>query len=682
MDQSQNQTSSKFSKNELRRRSRSYFFRQCRIIVRNLSYTITENKLRKEFERFGKLEEVNILKREDGKVVGCAFLQYSKREETDKAVAEMNNKLYMGRKIEVHYAKDKSDYSRLKREQIKSEQIKEEDVVKLEDDEGVEIKDEDEDDDDDDDGEDEEDDDDDDDNEEDEMDEDNDENEEDEDIKPPKLLKSKKKKDLHNEVAEGREVFVKNLPYEVEADELKELMSHFGIVEKVLINKERISGHSKGTAFVIFKLKDSAQLSCRQSLKMKVRDQHVEILPALGKKEIMNREKAKQEKRVKDSRNLYLLKEGVIMAGSPAAKGVSQADMAQRLRLEQRSNEILKNFNRFVARDRLTIHNIPETYTNADLRNMIINFTSHKPRECRVMRDNKPSFGNATGRSRGYGFVSFVKHEIALEVLRKLNNNPGVFGKNNRPIVSFSIEDRNVYNIKQKRMEKSRLNNPTYQKKIEELKEKKLKRLQTRKEAKRQTLEQLAVAPNALLQKLNHKAKQAALVPKKKQRQRDIEQMVTPFSGELSKEGKLGLRSNRKITHQADAHLNRIKRERKEEKKQQRKEEHARNRIAKQGTKRVKPKMNVNELKKEDAFFNEAIGKYKNMISQVTKQPIRIGVRERSGQILDSTCQCGIAQLRLLQLLPCRTERIVRRKLIAWRQGRSGGIRMTLDDCT
>ena len=30
-------------------------------------------------------------------------------------------------------------------------------------------------------------------------------------------------------------------------------------------------------------------------------------------------------------------------------------------------------------------------------------------------------------KSRGYGFVSFRRHEQALEVLRKLNNNPEIF---------------------------------------------------------------------------------------------------------------------------------------------------------------------------------------------------------------------------------------------------------------
>uniref|UniRef100_A0A182RRZ5 RRM domain-containing protein n=1 Tax=Anopheles funestus TaxID=62324 RepID=A0A182RRZ5_ANOFN len=624
MDNSKkNHTSSKFSKNELRRRSRTYLHRQCRIIVRNLPYKITEEMLRSKFDGFGNLEEVNILKREDGKLVGCAFLQFSKREESDRAIQEMNSQFLMGRKVEVHYAKDKADFSRIKRKQIKQE-----DAVKIEDDDDVQIKDEDEDNDDDEGDDDDEDDDDDyedddDDDDDDEDDEDDEEEDEDEDTKPPKMSKmSVKKEKQRNEVEEEREVFVKNIPFTVDASELKEIMSQFGIVEKALINKERVSGHSKGTAFVIFRLKDSAQLSCRQSLKLKVRDQFVEILPALRKADILQREKMRQEKQAKDARNLYLIKEGLIMANSSAAKGVSKSDMTQRLRLEQRSHELLKKFNRFVARERLTIHNIPQSYTNEELRKMIIKFTSYKPKECRVMQDNRPSFGSAKGKSRGYGFASFAKHEIALEVLRKLNNNPDVFGKNSRPIVSFSIEDRNVYNIRQKRLEKSRLNNPTYQKKMEELKAKKLQKLQSRKKTNRETLEQLAVAPTTLLQKLNSKTRAIELRQKKKQRKRDIEQ--TPFAGELAKEGKTNIRSTRKISGQADSHMKRIQQERKEEKKERLRQEHARNKRAKQGVKKVKQKMNFNELKKEDAFFKEAIGKYKDMISQATNNQYEV----------------------------------------------------------
>lgn len=47
------------------------------------------------------------------------------------------------------------------------------------------------------------------------------------------------------------------------------------------------------------------------------------------------------------------------------------------------------------------------------------------------MRENKPSVGNPLGKSKGFGFLSFKNHDDALACLRKVNNNPHVFGKNN-----------------------------------------------------------------------------------------------------------------------------------------------------------------------------------------------------------------------------------------------------------
>lgn len=38
--------------------------------------------------------------------------------------------------------------------------------------------------------------------------------------------------------------------------------------------------------------------------------------------------------------------------------------------------------------------------------------------------------GQPLGASKGFGFLSFKNHENALSALRKLNNNPNVFGKN------------------------------------------------------------------------------------------------------------------------------------------------------------------------------------------------------------------------------------------------------------
>lgn len=599
----------RFSKNAVRKRSREFVHRQCRLIVRNVSYQITEKKLREAFEKFGTLEEVNILKRPDGRLVGCAFLQFTKKEESDKAIANMDGDVFMGRKLEVRYAMHKKGFERMKTE-VK-EEVKEE--VPDDDVQETEIKEESEEEKEDDASDDEDEDD------EDVKSEPSDEDE-DKDIKPPVTARQKN----HNEIEEGRTVFLKNVPYDADESALKDVMSQFGIVERVLINKERISGHPKGTAFVIFKLKDSADMSRKQSFKLQVNNQFIEIVEALKKKDIKDREKERHERHGKDSRNLYLLKEGLIMAGSPSAKDVSKTDMAQRLRLEQKCSQMLKNLSRFVARERLTIHNLPEQYTSNDMRKMVQKFTNHNPQECRVMRENRPSFGNPSGKSRGYGFLSFKKHEIALEVLRKLNNNPSVFGKNSRPIVSFSVEDRKVHTIKLQRLQKSKLNNPTYQEKLEKLREKKKEKFLRKKEQKKTAREQMAIVPHAPI--FDHANKKPLTKPAKKERKRKLLETTEEFTGEISKKGKVGIRSNRKINFQADAHMDRLKEEKKDARKKRVKQEHERNRQLK-ASRRVKPKQTgLAELRKEDQYFQQTFGKYKEIISQAAAS----GKKEKS----------------------------------------------------
>lgn len=162
----------------------------------------------------------------------------------------------------------------------------------------------------------------------------------------------------------------------------------------------------------------------------KLLDQVLDPHSALSRHDIQQKADSKK-KEPADSRNLYLVKEGLIVTGTPAAEGVSQSDMAKRLRLEQSKTQMLKNLNRFVSKDRLTVHNIPPSYDSTKFRNVVIKACGLKPKECRIMRENKPSMGQPLGKSKGYGFLSFAKHEDALHCLRKVNNNPHVFGKNN-----------------------------------------------------------------------------------------------------------------------------------------------------------------------------------------------------------------------------------------------------------
>jgi len=54
-------------------------------------------------------------------------------------------------------------------------------------------------------------------------------------------------------------VYVGNLPFSFDDDNLKELFSPYGEIEEVTVIKDKFSGRSKGFGFVTFKNAESAQ---------------------------------------------------------------------------------------------------------------------------------------------------------------------------------------------------------------------------------------------------------------------------------------------------------------------------------------------------------------------------------------------------------------------------------------
>lgn len=149
------------------------------------------------------------------------------------------------------------------------------------------------------------------------------------------------------------------------------------------------------------------------------------------------------------------------------------------------------------------------------------------------MRENKPTPTHPKGKSKGFGFLSFNRHEDALAVLRKLNNNPDIFSANHRPIVSFSIEDMNVLKIKERREIRSKLNNPTYQ---EKMKTKKLKRKENRKNKKS--------ADN-----------KKAVIKENRKAPKHVEENEEAFSGFAAKQGNVPkLRGSFKLKEQSKIH--------------------------------------------------------------------------------------------------------------------------------
>uniref|UniRef100_A0A1B6CES8 RRM domain-containing protein n=1 Tax=Clastoptera arizonana TaxID=38151 RepID=A0A1B6CES8_9HEMI len=439
--------------------------KRARLIIRNLSFKSSEDKLKEYFEKFGKVVDVQLLRKDDNKLVGCGFVQFSSKQSAAKALFHTSGKPFLDRVIIVDWAVSKNKFENVnklgevKLEDDKDHKVKikesfNSDNIKTENDSDVDsnlnsLTDSESSVDQGDDNE-------------------NEEYESEDEEKSSNQNQHKVKKEEEksrfesNDVSEGKTVFLKNVPFSVTNEELKKCMQQFGPVYYALVCVDKLTEHSKGTAFVKFKDVKSAEKCLSSGTELTIKGVVLDPHPALRRSDLSC--KQQNEMKQKDNRNLYLVKEGVILAGTQAALGVSQSDMQRRLQLEQWKTQMLRNLNMFVSRGRLIVHNLPPSYDDAKLRNLFKKHAGPKAviREARVMKDLKNVNEKGIGLSKGHGFVSFTEHADALHALRAINNNPDIFSPSKRPIVAFSIENRAVLNAKTKRAMKSKLNNPLY----------------------------------------------------------------------------------------------------------------------------------------------------------------------------------------------------------------------------
>ncbi len=77
------------------------------IYVGNLSYELTEEQLRTEFEAFGKVDTARVVtNRFNDRSKGFGFVVMPNRPEAEAAIAAMNDKEVLGRRMRVNEAKN------------------------------------------------------------------------------------------------------------------------------------------------------------------------------------------------------------------------------------------------------------------------------------------------------------------------------------------------------------------------------------------------------------------------------------------------------------------------------------------------------------------------------------------------------------------------------------------------
>ncbi|CAL1283681.1 unnamed protein product [Larinioides sclopetarius] len=469
---------------------------------------VNEEDLKEIFSKYGKIIDVKIPLKEDGKKRGFAFVEFEETKSLIQAMKTMNYKEIQGRKVAIDYAVDKTSY-KLKLQGSSTEKPKLSVIKNEESDEEIEIKSEKESD-------------------SDENDEDEEKESEDEDEKrlnaflkefdsgaealtnshiddgkssssesssdesdadeeveenyikkenianKDKIFDKEKaviKKERTNDVNDGKTVFLRNVSFATTEESLEEEMAKYGDYEYCVLVRDQLTDHPKGSAFVKFKRKESAEKLVAQSdiePGVVVDGRRLSCVIAVSKDAIPTGKP--QEK--KDKRNLNLLRVGIIKPEE--ADGMSKADMGKRTQLEMIKKSKLRNVNFFVSDKRLLVHNLPQNYTDSKLRQLFKKAAGPGSviTEARVMKEFKKVNAQGVPLSKGFGFVSFEKHEDAMKVLNELNNNPSIFTAQRRPIVEFSIENKVALLSKERRKEKIQMRN---KRRTEEKNERKLK---------------------------------------------------------------------------------------------------------------------------------------------------------------------------------------------------------------
>eukprot|EP01064_Diplonema_japonicum_P000904 TRINITY_DN1059_c0_g4_i2.p1 TRINITY_DN1059_c0_g4~~TRINITY_DN1059_c0_g4_i2.p1 ORF type:complete len:440 (+),score=168.17 TRINITY_DN1059_c0_g4_i2:31-1350(+) len=306
---------------------------------------------------------------------------------------------------------------------------------------------------------------------------------------------AKRRKEMYSTESKESQLFVGNIPFDATEEEITERFGTFGKVQRVLFVRDKITRRPTGAAFIHFKMPtgvDKALKECatqaelmrmegggakaqhEMTRKQQKRDifkgrtdggAHIEgilfngrllsVKAVVSRKEAANKtrqaEREKEKEEHSDPRNLKLLEEGRVMRGTPAAAGLGEKRLDLLNNRHQLKKKKLKDPNFFVSPTRLSIRDLPPSVDEKQLKAVIVTaikaYTAQHP-EIKVEKGTKKNpfikmlrivKDVSTDTSRGFGFAEFKDQDIALAVLRDLNNNPYHFaGK--RLDVEFAVE--------------------------------------------------------------------------------------------------------------------------------------------------------------------------------------------------------------------------------------------------
>lgn len=362
-----------------------------KLIVRNLPWSIkTQEGLQKLFQSYGKINFVNLPKKPNGELRGFGFVSLRGKKNAEKAILELNGKDIDGRPIAVDWAVDRDTWQGLQKdeqEEAEDDQDGDEDaddaessVVSSDDDSS-----------------------------------DNGSDDEDVDMSNTDYELSEDDEDGGVEIdradtkphREEYTLFIRNLPFHVDDESLKEHFEQFGAIRFARVVLDRETERPKGTGFVSF-FNEEEMIECLKGVpRVKLQQRNInkqdgstitvthsvleddnadpsgqytidgrilQLSRAVDKKEatrLTAEGAASRFNRDKDKRRLYLLSEGTIPSNSPLYQKLSPSEVKMREdSATMRRKQIQENPSLHLSLTRLSIRNIPRSVTSKDLKQL------------------------------------------------------------------------------------------------------------------------------------------------------------------------------------------------------------------------------------------------------------------------------------------------------------------------
>jgi nucleolar protein 4 len=365
-----------------------------KIIVRNLPWSIkTPDQLGKHFLSYGKVNFVTLPKKPSGELRGFAFVALRGKKNAERAIQGLNGKDIDGRTIAVDWAVDRDTWQGLQKTEQDGDDTEagagededeemsdaESSVVSSEGDSDAEDGSEDEED----------------------VDDSNTDYEDVEDSDEEGGIQLDDTRPKREEFT----VFVRNLPFTVTDESLKEHFEQFGGVRFARVVLDRETERPKGTGFVSFYTEEDMINCLRGVPKVKLQSRNVDkkdgstitvthsvledadadptgrytlegrilqLSRAVDKSEatrLTAEGAASRFSRDKDKRRLYLLSEGTIPSNSPLYQQLSPSEIKMREESAMlRKKQIQENPSLHLSLTRLSIRNIPRSITSKDLK--------------------------------------------------------------------------------------------------------------------------------------------------------------------------------------------------------------------------------------------------------------------------------------------------------------------------